>query len=202
MLVLLVIMEPPSTEAMVVIELDLVMGGVSVDPPADIPPAVLLLPVVTVLLAADVVVELVLVTDSSNVDGAPDSVVASFVVTTDATSWPPFAVLSGNLFNSALSVVSSNTSQSSQASHLILSASTDRYRFSSESVVNLSISACHLLSVASATSPSLVISASCALLCSHNSSSSANAAEFHSCCSDSSAVIRSFSSLNSVSCLT
>ena len=66
-LVLLVI--EPHIEAVVVIELELVMGGVSVDPPVDIPPAVVLLSVVTVLLVAVVVVELVLATDSPNVGG-------------------------------------------------------------------------------------------------------------------------------------
>ena len=102
-----VIIEPPSMEAVVVIEIELVPGGVSVDPPIDMPPAIVML-----LLLALLAVELVLIADSPNVDGAPDPVVAvmpRFVVTTGVPSWPLFAVQSRNLFNSALTMVSSDT---------------------------------------------------------------------------------------------
>ena len=119
-LVLLVTTEPPM-EVVVVIELKLVPGGVSVDHPVDMPPAV----VMQLLLALLVVI---VVTVSPSVDRAPDPVVAvmpHFVITTGVPSWPLFAVQSRNLLNSALIVVSSDTSWSSWASHLIFLASTE-----------------------------------------------------------------------------
>ena len=129
-LVLLVIMEPPM-DAVVVIELDLVVGVV--EPPVDRLPVVVVLLLLDALvvalldaiLAVVVVVELVLVTDPLNVDGAPAAVVAAvppFVVTTVTLSWPLLAVLSCSLFSSALTVV---TRRSSRVSHLLRSASTD-----------------------------------------------------------------------------
>ena len=125
-LVLLVTTEPPM-EVVVVIELKLVPGGVSVDHPVDMPPAVVV-QLLLALLVVIVVVELVLVTVSPSVDRAPDpmaAVMPHFVITTGVPSWPLFAVQSRNLLNSALIVVSSDTSWSSWASHLIFLASTE-----------------------------------------------------------------------------
>ena len=136
-LVLLVITEPPSVEAVVVIELDLVLRRVMVDPHVDILVVLGLLDAVVhvvSLLAVAVVVVIVgpvLAADPANEDGAPVAVVAvvavvpSFVLATVVLSWPLLAVLSRNLFSSALTVVSSVTRRSSRASHLFLSASTD-----------------------------------------------------------------------------
>ena len=196
-------------DAVVVIELDPVLGAVMVDTPVDELPAVLVLDTVVALLDATlaavvaVVVELLPLAEEDTASAVVVAVVPSFVVATVAPLWSSFFVPSRNLFSSALTVVSSVTRWSLWSSHLFLQPlPTDTT--SALTLVNFSISARHVLSAVSAASLSLLIFAcwSSPSLCSESKSADT---EFRSFSLHISAAIRlscSFTSLNSVSCST